>query len=77
MEIFLRREGADQFSSYGEVAAERQTDIIRQLAQPIDPDPQFEEILKQLGASRKPDTGVKTVGHQTRGAPRAVGGEVI
>ena len=48
LEIFLRREGADQFSSYGEVAAERQTDIIPQLAQPIDPDPQFEEILKQL-----------------------------
>jgi integrase/recombinase XerD len=36
------------FSSYGEVAAERQTEIIRQLAQPIDLDPQFDEILKQL-----------------------------
>jgi integrase len=36
------------FSSYGEVAAERQTEIIRQLAQPIDVDPQFDEILKQL-----------------------------
>jgi hypothetical protein len=53
LEIFLRREGADQFSSYGEVAAERQTDIIRQLAQPVDPDPQFEEILKQLVRATK------------------------
>jgi len=26
LEIFLRREGADQFSSYGKVAAERQTE---------------------------------------------------
>jgi integrase/recombinase XerD len=36
------------FSSYGEVAADRQRDIIRELAHPIDPDPQFQEILKQL-----------------------------
>jgi hypothetical protein len=36
------------FSSYGEVAAERQRDIIRELAQPREPDPQFQEILKQL-----------------------------
>ena len=35
-------------SSYGEVAAERQRDIIRELMQPTDPDPQFQEILKQL-----------------------------
>jgi integrase len=41
------------FSSYGEVAAERQTDIIRQLAQSIDPDPQFEEILKRLVRATK------------------------
>jgi hypothetical protein len=32
----------------GEVAADRQRDIIRELAHPIDPDPQFQEILKQL-----------------------------
>ena len=36
------------FSSYGEVAAERQRDIIRELAHPMDPDPQLQEILKQL-----------------------------
>jgi integrase len=36
------------FSSYGEVAAERQRDIIRELARPMEPDPQFQEILKQL-----------------------------
>src|SRR5207249_11992479 len=36
------------FSAYGEVAAERQREIIRELAQPMDPDPQVEEILKQL-----------------------------
>jgi hypothetical protein len=36
------------FSSYGEVAAERQSEIIRELAQPMDPDPQLQEILKQL-----------------------------
>jgi integrase len=36
------------FSSYGEVAAGRQRDIIRELAQPIDPDPQFQEMFKQL-----------------------------
>jgi integrase/recombinase XerD len=41
------------FSSYGEVAAERQTDIIRRLAQPIDPDSQFDEILKQLVRATK------------------------
>jgi hypothetical protein len=41
------------FSSYGEVAAERQTDIIRQLAQPIDPDSRFDEILKQLVRATK------------------------
>jgi integrase/recombinase XerD len=44
------------FSSYGEVAAERQTDIIRQLAQPIDPDSQFDEILKQLVRATKQPT---------------------
>jgi hypothetical protein len=36
------------FSSYGEVAAERQRDIIRELARPMEADPQFQEILKQL-----------------------------
>src|SRR5262249_25197941 len=36
------------FSSYGEVAAERQREIIRELALPMDFDPQVEEILKQL-----------------------------
>jgi len=36
------------FSSYGEVAAERQRDIIRELARPMEPDPRFQEILKQL-----------------------------
>jgi integrase len=36
------------FSSYGEVAPERQADIIRHLTQPIAPEPQFDEILKQL-----------------------------
>jgi integrase len=36
------------FSSYGEVAADRQREIIRELAQPIDPDPQLQEVLKQL-----------------------------
>jgi hypothetical protein len=35
------------FSSYGEVAAERQRDIIRELARPMEPDHQFHEILKQ------------------------------
>jgi hypothetical protein len=30
------------------VAAERQRDIIRELALPMEPDPQFQEILKQL-----------------------------
>jgi len=41
------------FSSYGAVAAERQRDIIRELAQPMDPDPQFQEILKQLMRTAK------------------------
>jgi integrase len=41
------------FSSYGEVATERQRDIIRELAEPMDPDPQFEEILKQLVRATK------------------------
>jgi integrase len=41
------------FSSYGEVAAERQRDIIRELAQPMDPDPQFQEVLKQLMLATK------------------------
>ncbi len=36
------------FSSYGEVAAERQREIIRELALPMVSDPQVEEILKQL-----------------------------
>ena len=41
------------FSSYGEVAAGRQRDIIRELAQPIDPDPQFQEMFKQLMRAAK------------------------
>jgi hypothetical protein len=41
------------FSSYGEVAAERQREIIRELAQPMDPDPQVQEILKQLMRTAK------------------------
>jgi len=41
------------FSSYGEVAAERQREIIRELAQPMDPDPQLQEILKQLMRATK------------------------
>jgi integrase len=41
------------FSSYGEVATDRQRDIIRELAQPMDPDPQIEEILKQLMRATK------------------------
>ena len=41
------------FSSYGEVAAERQREIIRELAQPMDPDPQLQEILKQLMRTTK------------------------
>jgi hypothetical protein len=40
--------GAYEFSSYGEVAAERQRDIIRELARAMEADPQFQEILKQL-----------------------------
>jgi hypothetical protein len=36
------------FSSYGEVAAQRQRDIIRELARPMEADPQVQEILKQL-----------------------------
>jgi integrase/recombinase XerD len=41
------------FSNYGEVAAERQREIIRELAQPIDPGPQLQEILKQLMRATK------------------------
>jgi hypothetical protein len=41
------------FSSYGELAAERQREIIRDLAQPMDPDPQLQEILKQLMRTAK------------------------
>jgi integrase/recombinase XerD len=41
------------FSSYGEVASERQREIIRELAQPMDPDPQLQEILKQLMRTAK------------------------
>jgi integrase len=41
------------FSSYGEVAAERQRDIIRELSQPMEPDPQFQEMLKQLMRATK------------------------
>ena len=41
------------FSSYGEVPAERQREIIRELAQPIDPDPQLQEMLKQLMRTTK------------------------
>jgi hypothetical protein len=33
------------FSGYGEVAAERQRDIIRELARPMESDPQMQEIL--------------------------------
>jgi hypothetical protein len=32
----------------GEVAAERQRDIIRELARPMESEPQMQEILKQL-----------------------------
>jgi integrase/recombinase XerD len=41
------------FSSYGEVAVERQREIIRELAQPMNSDPQFEEIVKQLVRATK------------------------
>jgi integrase/recombinase XerD len=41
------------FSSYGEVAAERQRDIIRELGQPIDPDRHVQEILSQLMQAAK------------------------
>ena len=41
------------FSSYGEVASERQREIIRELAQPTEPDPQLQEILKQLMRTAK------------------------
>jgi integrase len=41
------------FSSYGEVAAERQREIIRELAQPMDHDSQLQEILKQLMRATK------------------------
>jgi integrase len=41
------------FSSYGEVAAERQRDIIRELAQPMEPRPQFQEMFKQLMRATK------------------------
>jgi integrase len=36
------------FSSYGEVPVERQREIIRQLAQTMDPNPRLEEIVDQL-----------------------------
>jgi integrase len=41
------------FSSYGEVAAERQREIILELARPMDPDPQLQEIVKQLMRATK------------------------
>ena len=41
------------FSSYGEVGAARQREIIRELAEPTDTDPQFEEILRQLARATK------------------------
>ena len=41
------------FASYGEVAAERQRDIIRELARPMNPDSQFQEILTQLVRATK------------------------
>ena len=41
------------FSSYGEVARERQRDIIRELALPMNPDSQFQEILTQLVRATK------------------------
>jgi integrase/recombinase XerD len=44
------------FSSYGEVAAGRQREIIHELAQPTDLDPQFQEILKQLMRATKRTT---------------------
>jgi hypothetical protein len=44
---------SDTFASYGEVAAERQRDIIRELAQPMDPDPKVQDILKQLMRATK------------------------
>jgi integrase/recombinase XerD len=36
------------FSSYGEVAAERQREIIRELGQPIEGSTQLKEIVEQL-----------------------------
>jgi integrase len=36
------------FSSYGDVSAARQRDIIRDLAQPMDSNPQLEEMIKQV-----------------------------
>jgi hypothetical protein len=45
------------FSSYGDVSSARQRDIIRELAQPMDSDPEFEESLKQfVRASRRTRT---------------------
>jgi len=41
------------FSNYGEVATERQRDIIRELALPNDSDPQLEEMLRQLLRAKK------------------------
>ena len=43
------------FSSYGEVARERQRDIIRELGQPVDSDRHVQEIIDQLmQAARRP-----------------------
>jgi integrase len=36
------------FSSYGEVARERQREIIGELSRPLDPDPRLREMLRQL-----------------------------
>jgi integrase len=47
------------FSSYGEVARERQRDIIRELGQPLDSN-QFEEIMKQLlRAAKRTSAGMQ------------------
>lgn len=46
------------FSSYGEVASERQRDIIRELGQPVDSDRHVQEIIDQLmQAARRPAAG--------------------
>ncbi len=43
------------FSSYGDVARERQRDIMRELADPAETDPQLEDMMRQiLRAARRP-----------------------